>query len=581
MAVDINKPISILYPYNDEVKYTQLSNLACHDLALDTLCTTLAQGPKEDVLIMDILSKLTTDRRVAEYRQKVFVDILNLPDLRKKMMELLDKISYIKDFKTMKRGSSERMGLWDLLHKLDEISDYIKCVEAMQDCLGKADLKSQGLLDLREYVNAVYTDSFFAEMKADIEKVKAEASSVKSVTVGINVNERFEASSLGLISINDAPFKKSGIVSNFADALKSKNKLHEGTEWDGDMHYTPAEGDEEGAGFMDRLSEAYSKGTTGGVIMKNVANTHSTTAAVPKGDGVESTTFYLGKIVTKLLDTLVKKLRDTLGKYVNVAVVNISKLIPEFVFYIRFAEFIEDNMKKGMPFCEASVLTEKELSEGITMKARGLYNLKLAISSNHSEEIVYNDLDFDSDHTVYILTGANRGGKTTITQAVGLLFVLAQSGIYVPATSFEYKPVDNILTHFPADEDKTMDLGRLGEECVRFKELYTEATEDSLMLLNETFSTTSFEEGYYIAKDSVRAILKKGIRTIYNTHMHKLAYDVDTLNEGDAKVKASSLIVKNEGAKRSFKVEVAPPEGMSFAKDIAEKYGVTYEMLTE
>ena len=141
--------------------------------------------------------------------------------------------------------------------------------------------------------------------------------------------------------------------------------------------------------------------------------------------------------------------------------------------------------------------------------------------------------------------------------------------------------MDNILTHFPADEDKTMDLGRLGEECVRFKELYTEATEDSLMLLNETFSTTSFEEGYYIARDSVRAILKKGIRTIYNTHMHKLAYDVDTLNEGDAKVKASSLIVKNEGPKRSFKVEVAPPEGMSFAKDIAEKYGVTYEMLTE
>ncbi len=580
MAVDINKPISILFPYSEEAEYTQLSNLACHDLALDTLCTTLAQGPKEDVLIMGILSKLTTDRRVAEYRQKVFVDILNLPDLRKKMMELLDKISYIKDFKTMKRGSSERMGLWDLLHKLDEISDYIKCVEAMQDCLGNADLKSQGLLDLREYINAVYTDSFFAEMKADIEKVKAEATSVKSVTVGINVNERFEASSLGLISINDTPFKKSNIVSNFADALKSRNKLHEGTDWDGDMHYTPAEA-EEGEGIVDRLSDMYSKATTGGIIMKNVVNAHATTAAVPKGDGVESTTFYLGKIVTKLLDLSLIHLRDTLGKYVNVAVVNISKLIPEFVFYIRFAEFIEGNLKKGMPFCEASILSEKELADGFTMKARGLYNLKLAISSNHSEEIVYNDLDFDSDHTVYILTGANRGGKTTITQAVGLLFVLAQSGIYVPASSFEYKPVDNILTHFPADEDKTMDLGRLGEECVRFKELYTEATEDSLMLLNETFSTTSFEEGYYIARDSVRAILKKGIRTIYNTHMHKLAYDVDALNEGDAKVKASSLIVKNEGAKRSFKVEVAPPEGMSFAKDIAEKYGVTYEMLTE
>ena len=577
MSVDINKPISILYPRQEEVSYRQLSSLSCHDLALDVLCQKLAGAPKEEALIMSILSKLTTDPEVSEYRQKVFVDILNLPDLRKRMMELLDKIQYIKDFKTMKRGSTERMGLWDLLHKMDEINDYIECVEAMQECLANAPIKSQGLIDLREYVNAIYTESFFAEMKNDIKKIKAEASSVKSVTVGINVNERFEASSLGLISINNEPFKKSGIVSNFADALKSKNKLQDGTEWDGDMHYHPV--NEDGTSIYDiadHLYDVYTKSSVQGVMMKNA----STTASVPEGDGVESTTFYLDKLVSKMLDTLVKKLRDTLSKYINVAVINISKLIPEFVYYIRFAEFIEGNLKKNMPFCEPKIISSEDLEKGITMKARGLYNLKLAISSNHSEEIVYNDLDFDTDHTVYILTGANRGGKTTITQAVGLLFVLAQGGIYVPATSFEYKPVDSIFTHFPADEDKTMDLGRLGEECVRFKELYTEATSESLMLLNETFSTTSFEEGYYIACDSVKAILNKGIRTIYNTHMHKLAYDADKLSsEGDYKVKAASLIVKNEGANRSFKVEVAPPEGMSFAKDIAEKYGVTYDML--
>ncbi|MBO7452968.1 MAG: DNA mismatch repair protein [Clostridiales bacterium] len=578
MSIDTTKPISILYPDQKEVEYKQLSNLACHDLALDVLCQKLASVPKEEALLMSILSKLTTDTAVAEYRQKVFVDILNLPDLRTKMMELLDKIQYIKDFKTMKRGSTERMGLWDLLHKLDEINDYIECIESMQACLNEADIKSKGLIDLREYVNSIYNESCFAEMKSDIKKIKAEASSIKSVTVGINVNERFEAASLGLISINDKPFKKSGIVGSFADAIKSKNKLHSGTEWDGDMHYQPIDSDALAGleSLTDLVNDFVTKGSVQGVAMSGAA----TMASVSADDGVESTTFYLDRIVNKLLDSLVKKLRDTLSKYVNVAVVNISKLIPEFIYYIRFAEFIEENLKKNMPFCEASILSSEDIENGFTMKARGLYNLKLAISSNHSEEIVYNDLDFDVDHTVYILTGANRGGKTTITQAVGLLFVLAQGGIYVPATSFEYKPVDSIFTHFPADEDKTMDLGRLGEECVRFKELYSEATGDSLMLLNETFSTTSFEEGYYIACDSVKAILKKGIRTIYNTHMHKLAYDAEKLSEeDDYKVKASSLIVKNEGANRSFKVEVAPPEGMSFARDIAEKYGVTYEML--
>ena len=167
-----------------------------------------------------------------------------------------------------------------------------------------------------------------------------------------------------------------------------------------------------------------------------------------------------------------------------------------------------------------------------------------------------------------------------MTQAVGLLFALAQGGISVAAKLFEYAPVDCIYTHFPADEDKTIDLGRLGEECVRFKQLYADCTADSLLLLNESFSTTSFEEGYFIARDSVRAILKKQVRTIYNTHMHKLAADVDDMNAQTVGAKAASLVVKSDGGKRSFKVEVAAPEGMSYARDIAQKYGVTYEMLT-
>jgi len=214
------------------------------------------------------------------------------------------------------------------------------------------------------------------------------------------------------------------------------------------------------------------------------------------------------------------------------------------------------------------------------MKAGGFYNMRLL---DFADDIVDNDLDFDDGKSTYILTGANRGGKTTVTQAVGLMYVLAQGGIFVPAKEFAFRPVDCIFTHYPADEDKTLDYGRLGEECKRFRELFGLCTENSLLLLNETFSTTSFEEGFFIAKDAVRAILKKGTRCIYNTHMHKLAADIDSLNreseaEG-AKTKASSLVALSDGGERSFKVKVAPPQGMSYAKDIAEKYGVTYEML--
>ena len=85
---------------------------------------------------------------------------------------------------------------------------------------------------------------------------------------------------------------------------------------------------------------------------------------------------------------------------------------------------------------------------------------------------------------------------------------------------------------------------------------------------------------YYIAKDCEKAILEKGIRTIYNTHMHKLAYDIGDINEASEVYKSASLVVRTgEDGSRSYKVEIAPPEGMSYANDIARKYGVTYEML--
>ena len=99
------------------------------------------------------------------------------------------------------------------------------------------------------------------------------------------------------------------------------------------------------------------------------------------------------------------------------------------------------------------------------------------------------------------------------------------------------------------------------------------------MLLNETFSTTSSEEGYYIAKDAVRALMNKGVRTIYNTHMHKLAAGTEEFNKEVSGAKTASLVALTEEGVRSFRVAVAPPKGRSYAKDIAEKYGVTYEML--
>ena len=556
---------SLLQPAGQTPEYRRLADNALHDLGLEEICKAISNDASERRLITNVLSQITDDADVAAYRRQIFADILSLPELRKTMLGLFDKIQFMKDFSSMHKTTDEELGLWHLFHRLDELDDYIRTVETLRDCLSDESIRSEGLISLREYVSGLYEDAHFSEMKKDIAALKMKASDVQSVTLGINVNERFEAVSIGLVSVNRKPFKKSGIVSNFADAIAAKDKLRDTADWDGDMHYQPIDTKGETGNASGSLA--------GHSFFSN--NTGSRTTIVnTKADGAAAnSTSHLDAVMNKMLGSLVKKLRDTLTKYANVAIVNVSALVPEFMYYIRCAEFVSGLMEKGCKFCEA------QPDDVTSMTAKGFYNLRLAMNMENVGEIVDNDLIFDKQHTVYILTGANRGGKTTITQAVGQLFVLAQGGLFVPAESFRYTPCDCIYTHFPADEDKTMDLGRLGEECVRFKEMFSQATNRSLLLLNETFSTTSFEEGYYIARDSVKALLAKAVRTIYNTHMHKLGEDAEVLTQEIGGVGAASLTMRTNDGKRSFKVALSQPEGSSYAKDIAEKYGVTYDML--
>ncbi len=563
-----DKAFSLLYPRGKEVEFRKIEDSAYHDLGLDVITSAVTSDKKEQAIVADILSYLTSDPDVTNYRQEVFEDIKNNPDIRARITELFDQIEFDKQFGTVKKSKDEVEGLWLLMHRLVQYRDYIKCVDALKDCLSDERIKSKGLRDYKTYIDEVYADAHFNELKKDLERLSIETSDIQSVTLGLNLNERLEAVSMGIVSVNKKAFKKSGIVSNFADGI-GKDKIKDDNEWNGDMHYRQIE-KTSGPGFMSFMSEAMRMSNP---LLSSMSR--STTASIPRDDGLAHVPAQFDATLNKMLDVMVKSLRRTLDKYADMAIYHISDVIPEFVYYVRFAEFITGLENKGFKLTKASAVT----GDDNRMRARGFYNFKLALSMSDPEDIVGNDLDFDSDHMIYILTGANRGGKTTSTQGIGLLFALAQGGVSVPADSFVFAPADCIFTHFPADEDKTMNLGRLGEECIRFKEIFDGTTDESLILMNETFSTTSFEEGYYIACDAVRALLTKGARTIYNTHMHKLGIDAEEFSRNLGK-KAASLIVKSEGGNRSFKLEVAPPEGSSYASDIARKYGVTFDMLT-
>ncbi len=560
-----HEPLSILFPRPDAVRCRELPESAWHDLGLDQISEKVAKQPQEAALIRRVMCSLTDDPAVSAFRCDVFEDILNHPDIRERMMKLLEQVKTFYDYGIVNRGAGDEAGLWDLMHRLEEYHQYILTVEALLECLGSRDLVSEGLNRLRNTVEAIHRDNGFAALKKDVDEMRLAASDLKGITVGINLNDRFEAVSLGLISVNKKPFIRSGLIKNFLSAVSPRDDLEPEAEWNGSWSCFPAS---PGSGISQALET--------GIMMRNPVAAMSL-ARIPDADGQSSVSRQMDSAASMLASRIARRLKDMLGKYLNVSVREIADLIPELLYYTRWAEYIEKQRRNGWLFSKPEVLRQ---SAPAGMEAEGFYNLKLTGLTDFAR-VTRNSLSFDAEKRVYILTGANRGGKTTVTQAAGQLFLLAQGGIFVPADRFAFSPADLVLTHFPADEDRTMDLGRLGEECKRFREMYSACTDKSLLLLNETFSTTSFEEGYYIAVDAVKALLDRNCRVIYNTHMHKIAYDLDAgINDPGRPGRAVSLVAETKDGKNSFRIRIAPPEGKSFARDIAEKYGVTYESLT-
>lgn len=229
---------SLLFP-SGESTYKIMGQVTMHDLGMDLICRQLSSKESEQNYIMRVMSQIYSDPEVTRYRCDVFEDIMKHKQLRDALMGTLDRISFLKDYGSFRREYDEGASVWELMHRLDEIGDYIECVDALYACLNKYELSSAGFSGLKEYVQRIYSDNGFGELKEDISKLKFETSEIKSITVGINLNERFEAEGVGLISVNNKYFTRGGVLSNFYDHIVTKDRISSEAKWKGDYKFQP------------------------------------------------------------------------------------------------------------------------------------------------------------------------------------------------------------------------------------------------------------------------------------------------------------------------------------------------------
>lgn len=167
-----------------------------------------------------------------------------------------------------------------------------------------------------------------------------------------------------------------------------------------------------------------------------------------------------------------------------------------------------------------------------------------------------------------IVTGANQGGKSTFLRSIGIAQLMMQCGLFVGAKQYESGIYPAFFTHFTRREDSEMNSGRLDEELGRMSRIIDKLEEHSLILLNESFATTTEPEGSAIAYDIIKALGEAGVKVLMVTHL--LSFAKRMYEEAQDTVEFLSAERKEDG-RRTFKMIQQEPQLTSFGLDLYEE----------
>ena len=483
---------------------------------------------------MRILCELNVDSAVIAYRQDVLQDFIDNQKLEYAMTQCVEKL--ILNFKSVGRNYGTTHSFFELNDNLKMLQSYIFTIEELHElhktCYNS--LKSAGLRRLLDVFEESYTSKHFVTIQKEVEFLANElANGIKSITVGINLDVEMRPIQTVLLNANREHFRQKGLLESFRNKDVPEN-----------------------------------------VTEKTLTSLYDKNGALD----------YTNKRIFDELNAIACDYR----KHINTAFMSFSKsnakyvldLLPQIAFYSGMKKLITVMERRGLPMCRPEIAP---IGERVTV-LKNAYDLIFASKSPASLgksgcETVTNDCKMDEEERIFILTGPNNGGKTTYARGIGICHVLAQAGMYVPAESARISPVDGIFTHFPKEEEVGVNTSRFTEECKALKATIASATENSLLLLNESMSSTTPSESLYVAEEMMKIFCDMGVRGIFVTHMLDLANKYNEINQAvNGKSRLASYIVgRGTNNERDYRVVKSLPLKSSYALDIFNKYGVSFD----
>jgi DNA mismatch repair protein MutS len=451
------------------------------------------------------------DVGAVRYRHEVLHD-LEKPDVHAAIVE------FGKTMQRMREHLEQVEKLHYRLQKqawfLDAVEIYCEAVSALADELGSLEVASRGLRGLRDYLAAYVASAPFGSLAA-------ETAALKGAIAEIRYAVHIHGARVTVSRYEGEPDYSAEVAATFA-------KFQQGAT----------------RSYLVRLPDF--------VEMDHVE---------------ERILGFVARLYPDVFGTLAGYCR----RYSGFLDATVGRFDRELQFYLGYLELIAPLRSAGLPFCYPHV-SARAKAESV----EETFDLALAGKlSSEGKQVVTNGYYLEGPERVIVVTGPNNGGKTTFARTFGQLHHLAGLGLLVPGREARLFLPDRIYTHFEKEEEIETLRGKFEDELVRVHEILERATEASVIVMNESFSSTTLNDALYVGGEVMRRILAIGCLGVYVTFVDELA----SLSE--ATVSMVSQIVPENPAERTFTLVRKPADGLAYAWAIADKYGLSYDRLLE
>ena len=481
------------------------------DLNLDQIVSSVAGDREQRDLITTVMYRPLHDADAVRYRHEVFRD-LDDAALLGAARDFADRMSQV-------RAHLRQLAAMRYRHQregwlLDAASVYCDAVQLLALSLASARVRSRALLALRDYLASYLSSAEFTALVNDTRDTRAALGRVRYCM-------RIRGSRVD-VSRYDGEADYSAVV------LKTFERFQQGQAKDYLVPYRVWPG------------------------MSHVAAE-------------------IASIVATLFPAEFTALAEYCGRHAAFLDDGIQLVSQELHLYLAYLDYIRPLRVAGLRFCYPDVsASSKDVS------ATDTFDLALARKLVAGQRpVVTNGFRLEGNERVLVVTGPNQGGKTTFARTFGQLHHLAGTGCPVPGSAARLFLPDRVFTHFEREEDLTRMSGKLEDDLVRIGEMLQVATSDSVIILNETFASTTLHDALFLGTKLLTKVMRLDILCVYVTFVDELAA------LGEQVVSMMSTVAADNPAERTFKVVRKPADGLAYALAIAQKYDLSYERLLE